>query len=129
MLEISFFLADNEYAVTQNVYLYPDDLIVFAERLLAFPATPKDEVVLEAGSPEKEFYAWLKLRAYMYNALGHTALEVSTQQNGESILQRHSQFSVPIEIGALNILAQDILTWIGSNETKLVFDTSPERTF
>ncbi|MBF8179254.1 MAG: hypothetical protein K2Y13_03360 [Burkholderiaceae bacterium] len=120
MLEIAFSMSDQDYAAKQNAYLYPDNLIGFAEQLLAFPKSATEELVMEAGSPD---YAWVKLRAYTYNALGHSALEISTFQNCAPLTQRSSQFSVMVEVQTLNMLGQEILSWMRNEERELTFET------
>lgn len=120
MLEIAFSMSNQDYAAKQNAYLYPDTLISFAEQLLAFPKSATEKLEMEAGSPG---FAWVKLTAYTYNGLGHSALEISTLQIGDPPTERRSQFSAKIEAQALNMLGQEILDWMRNEERELTFET------
>jgi len=120
MLQMEVFLEGGGYSATQDVYVYPDELRAFAERLKNFPSSIADEAVLEIGSTQANAYCWLKLRAYVYDALGHSALELSVQRNTQHFAR--SQFSVVVEAASLNALGEEIANWASANEEPLVFE-------
>ncbi len=122
MLQVEVFLEGNGYSATQDIYVYPNELQAFAERLKNFPSSVTDEAVLEVGSTQANAYCWLKLRAYLYDSLGHSALELSVQRNAAPQLCARSQFSVLVEAASLNTLGAEIANWACANDQPLVFE-------
>ncbi len=121
MLQVEVFFEGVGYSATQDIYVYPDTLQEFGEKLQKFPTSISDEVVLEVGSIEDGHYSWLKLRAYVYDGSGHTAFEISVNNNGVSPAKALSQFSVLIEAASLNSLGKEIKNWTINNENSLLF--------
>lgn len=124
MLQVEVSLQGSGYAATQDVYVYPADLEKFGHRLEAFPASASDEAMLEIGSADEKAYCWLKLRAYVYDGRGHSALELCVKRNGAPHVCAQAQFSVQIEAASLNSLGAQITKWAASNENPLVFERS-----
>lgn len=121
MLQVELFLEGNGYAATQDFYLYSDTLKIFGRKLQEFPSSVSDEAILEVGSSEATHYCWAKLRAYVYDGSGHTALELCTKRNGAPHVCAQSKFSVVIEAAALNNLGLKIEKWAFDNKESLVF--------
>ena len=122
MLQIEVYLEGSGYAATQDFYLYPEDLEEFGHKLQAFPSSISDEAILETGSTEASSYGWFKLRAFVYDGSGHTALELSVKRNGAPHISAQSQFSVLIEAAALNSLGKSIERWASENDEPLKFN-------
>ena len=121
MPQIEVFLEGDGYSATQDIYIYPSDLEEFGKKLEQFPSSVTEEVVLEIGSTEGNHYCWFKLRAYIYDGVGHCAFEISTKKNGAVHLKAQSQFSVLTEAASLNFLGKEIKNWAKYNETPLIF--------
>jgi len=122
MLQVDVSVNYGGYATYQDVYVYPEDLIEFGERLANYGASPKEEVVLEVGSTNESAYCWLRLRAFQFDEVGHSAIEVSTHRNGAPHVRARCQFSVPLEIASINELGTQIQAWARANDLPLVFE-------
>lgn len=122
MLEVEVFLEGSGYAATQCVYVYPTTLEKFGQQLQSFPSSVSDEAVLEIGSTEANADCWLKLRAYVFDGCGHSALELSVKKNGAPQVCAQSQFSVLLEVASLNSLGKLIENWAAVNDVALVFE-------
>ena len=121
MLQIEVFLEGDGYSATQDIYIYPSELEEFGKRLEQFPSFITEEVVLEIGSIEDRHHCWLKLKAYIYDGVGHSAFEISVKKNGAVHTKAYSQFSVLIEAASLNSLGREIKNWAIKNESSLLF--------
>jgi hypothetical protein len=122
MLQVDVSARYGGYATYQDVYVYPDDLDEFGKRLAAYGASVAEEVVLEIGSTDERAYCWLRLRAFQYDAVGHSAIEVSTQRNGAPHVRARCQFTVPLEIASINALGIQIQAWAHGNDQPLSFE-------
>lgn len=122
MLEIEVYFAYAGYAATQDIYVYPSQLSEFGAKLESFPSSIQDEVILEIGSTDEKWYCWLKLRAYVYDLTGHSALEFSVQSNGAVQERTRAQFSAKLEVASLNELGKQISNWAGNNLDPLEFE-------
>lgn len=122
MLEVDFSIAHGGYSTYQNFYVYPEDLGEFGRCLENFGSSANDETVLEIGSPEEGHYCWVRFRAYQYDPIGHSAIEISTQRNGAPQIRARCQFSVPMEIAAINELGAQIQMWSHKNDLPLSFE-------
>lgn len=122
MLEVQVFLEGSGYAATQDIYVFPATLHEFAQKLQSFPSLVSDESVLEIGSTEADAYCWLKLRAYVFDGCGHSALELSVKKNGAPQVCAQSRFSVLLEVAALNRLGKLIEDWAAASDVALVFE-------
>jgi hypothetical protein len=109
------------YAAAQDVYVYPAALAEFARKLQSFPATAADEVTLEAGSVDPEGYSRIKLRAYVYDGSGHTALQFSAWGNPVAQLRASIDVCVPVEAAAFNLLGEQLGVWANSNDEPFEF--------
>lgn len=122
LLQIEVSLEGGGYAATQDVYTYPADLENFGRQLQDFPVSVSDEAVLEIGSTDEASYCWIKLRAYMHDDQGHSALECCVKRNGASHIRAQAQFSVQVEVASLNVLGAQIVQWSKLNDYPLVFE-------
>lgn len=122
MLEISASIVVGVYATAIDVDVYPATLAGFAARLQAFPASLSDQPVLELGSSADDSYGWLTLRAYVRDALGHSAMAVSMKKNGSPEEQAQCQFTALTDPASLNRLGQQLAAWCIDNEEALLFD-------
>lgn len=120
---VSFERGDG-YGASQDVCLYPVQLADFGRGLRSFPASARDEVLLHAGAADDEGYSALKLRAYVFDGSGHTALQVSLWGNPSPQLRASLDASVPIEAATLNRLGEQIEAWAQNNGQPLEFSSA-----
>lgn len=122
MLQVDVSVSYGGYATYQDVYVYPEDLIEFGEQLANFGASAQEEVVLEVGSTDESAYSWLRLRAFQYDSVGHSAIEVSTQCNGAPHVRARCQFSALLEIASINELGSQIKAWSKDSQHPMSFE-------
>jgi len=108
-------------AVSQEVCFYPKSLTSFAKELQAFPASVTDEIVYEMGPKGEDAYSWMRLRAYVFNPSGHTALQIVSRCNPSPELRSSCQFSLPIEAASLNRLGEELEHWRFESEEPFEF--------
>ena len=111
MLELRLTLENDRYRATEEFYVYPEDLGEFGRRLADFPSSLIDGVTFEVGSKEPKSYCWVRLRAYVYDAKGHTALEFRFENHADEPLKAAAQFSVALEAATLNELGRGLAEW------------------
>ena len=122
MLSITFSIERGDgYAMSQEVFVYPGTLQEFGYQLQKFPSSSSDEAVLEMGSQDEDAYSWVRLRAYVYDGSGHTALHVAANHNPSKHLQAGCQFSMPVEAASLNLLGAKIEAWSATPEIPFEF--------
>jgi hypothetical protein len=122
MLQLQLRAQSGERALSQDFYAYPEDLRQFGATLEAFPSSAKDSAVFEYGSGDPKVYCWVRLRAYLYDSAGHSALEVMVENNLEPPAQASAQFSVKLEAATLNKLGQELVAWSRSKERDFEFE-------
>jgi len=123
LLHLQLLAQAGNRAIWQDFYAYPDELRDFGTKLEAFPASVGDVVVFEYGSQDqKEEYCWVILKAYVYDAKGHTALEVGAQNNQDPPAQASGSFSVALEAATLNRLGAELVAWSQSKKGDFEFE-------
>lgn len=122
MLEVRVSLEGCGFAAWQDLYVYPDDLKDFGLRLQSYPSGISDEPQLEVGSKAANAYCWFKLRAFVFDGVGHSALEISIQRNGAPQVSAESRFSVILEPASLNDLGKQIENWVLNTKNTLIFE-------
>jgi len=96
----------------------------FGRTLREFPRPSADEVVFENGSNAPNSYSWLVLRAFVFDGVGHSALEVECQRNGTRLVSARSRFAVELEPASINRLGSELASWASSaGEQTFVFAT------
>ena len=123
-LQIECHAATPYCSSTIDFYTRLTDLKDFGHALRNFTGAPSDRPVFEAGSPEEPWYSWLRLRAFAYDSLGHSVLEVSTNRNGAPQIQQSSRFCGLLEVAAINRLGYKIASWDVSESGELLFDSA-----
>ncbi|MBI5297308.1 MAG: hypothetical protein HY869_17660 [Chloroflexi bacterium] len=115
------FSAENDlHKTTIDIYFSIDHLIEFANQLREFPFS-KNEIALAIGDNSTRPYAYLFLRAYVYDRPGHAGLEIKTRQNGSSLIASESHFTITTEVASINSFASALLEWSASAKRKLEF--------
>ena len=123
-LHIEFHASTRSCSSTIDFETRPSDLKEFGQALCTFSGTENNHPVFETGSPEEPYYSWLRLRAFSYDSLGHSALEVSTNINGSPQIRQSSHFCGKIEVAAINRLGKEIIDWEASKDRDLQFEAS-----
>lgn len=92
----------------------------FGEQLVIFPKRVEDSVVFDATT--NGFYMdSLLLKAYCYDAQGHTAISIITDNNYSDPDQCRLDFSVSAEAASTNHLGHLLLNWQVENESEIVW--------
>jgi hypothetical protein len=110
---IHFELSASNYrfSAAEDFYEHADFALLFAQALMEFPEKAGDTVQLEIGSMENRSAYYLSLRAYIFDAVGHSALEVivDNQRTGQDLAR--AAFQIHCDIAAINRLGNDLLKW------------------
>jgi hypothetical protein len=122
MLQLQLTAANGARAMSQDLYAYPKTLEEFGVKLQAFPSSAKDSAVFEYGSTDPKVYCWVRVRAYVYDGTGHSALEFAAHNNLEEPAQASAQFSVKLEAAALNELGKALAVWSRSKQGDFEFE-------
>jgi hypothetical protein len=124
MVQLRFSIEGSGFAATVDFFNYPEALQKFGRALHEFPRSPTDEVVCENGSSAPNSYSWLVLRAFVFDSVGHSALEVECERNGTRLASARSRFAVELEPATLNRLGLELASWASSvSEQSFVFDS------
>ena len=124
MLQLELSAQNGRRALSQDFYAYPEDLRQFGAKLEAFPTSVEDAPTFEYGANDPKVYCWLRLRAYVFDGSGHSALELMVQNNKQPPEQASALFSTKLEAAALNKLGQELVAWSRLNEGDLEFEAS-----
>jgi|SRR5215831_12728976 len=111
MLEFRLTVENEQYRSTHDCYLYPGTIREFGEGLASFPKSIADSVVLESGGEDPKWYGWLRLRAYVYDSAGHSALECLTETRGDELVRASARFSFRLQAAAFNELGKQLIEW------------------
>jgi len=122
LLDVTVTFAGRGYLVWQQIHFSPAQLLEFAARLQDFPASPKDEAILEAGSTDPTVHDWLMLRAFVTDGVGHCAMEFSSNTNGTPLSASRFRYAVPIEAASLNELGARLAAWVKAPNDELHFE-------
>ncbi|MCB2407471.1 hypothetical protein [Hymenobacter lucidus] len=93
-----------------HFYGQPDTWSQFGKQLLNFPRNPADSAVFEGGVNTKG-YDFMCLKAYCYDAGGHTALKVIIDNNAEEPRECRIEFSILSEPASLTQLGRLLAGW------------------
>jgi hypothetical protein len=99
----------------------------FGNQLKSFPNNAKDAVTFELGAeltgrkPEWAYY--LLLRAYCYDEVGHTAIEIAINNNLQNPDSQNAQFNIFSEPQQINEFGKLLSEWDPKKEDQLVWET------
>lgn len=126
MLELRFSMRGSGFAAEIDFYDYPKSIETFGLTLREFPRSSTDEVVFESGSNAPNSYSWLVLRAFVFDRVGHSALEAECRRNGTRLLSSQSRFAVELEPATINRLGYELASWVRSDtEQAFAFANEP----
>lgn len=114
--------ASNGYfSGVQDFYTHPEDLKILGTKFRDFPQNLHDEVILRLGEKSDKYAYFLLVRAFLYNSVGHAAIEFAADNNLKPPHQAQTNFFILTEVAAINQLGQQLLNWIVANDSKLLW--------
>ena len=103
---------ENHYCKTSlDFYEYADYFKEFGHKLTEFPKSITDTVVLQLGEDERKWAYYMFIKAFCYDASGHTALKIVVDNLGDNVNGHRSEFSIISEAASINLLGQTLMTW------------------
>lgn len=117
-------ISGDGFAARLDSYIEDDEWVEFSTELQSFPRSLEHEVRFEHGAPEGEYYCYILLRAFVYDGVGHSALEVKVSNNSTPPHSATAHFYIPCEAAALNRLGESLEAWARSKEYEFVFLTA-----
>lgn len=111
------------FAARQDLYVEDDEWVEFGKALQSFPRNLEHEVAFENGAPEGKYYCYILLRAFVYDGVGHSALEVKVSNYSAPPHSAAAHFYLPCEAAALNRMGGLLEAWARSKEYEFVFST------
>lgn len=128
---IHFTLTAGSHKWSSFVEFYGDSLIFkeFATKLKSFPQDK--EVIFELGRQgndpkfgNKKWAYYLYLRFYCYDTVGHVAIDVIMDNNGDNFpVKKMAQFSILSEVASVNELGEKLTNWNTLEKSDLVWET------
>lgn len=112
-------VTDGVTSTSIDFYTQDENLESFAEALNNFPRYLHDEASFEVGSDLGRQAYHVYLRGYIFDSVGHSALEVLTDNHAKPPDHARVHFSVRCEVAALNRLGEQLLQWIKAPEQPL----------
>ena len=112
MLQVAVTAANSTANATMEAYLYPDQIENFASELERFPTGAAHEVELESGSSNPKWYGHLRLRVYVKDGVGHSAVEVLMDRRGDPPNRASHHFYLPCNPADMNELGRRLKQWI-----------------
>ncbi|WP_321866906.1 hypothetical protein [Paraburkholderia tropica] len=119
MLKFQFSVQASGFAAKVNFYGDLETLEAFGCSLCRFPRSLKDEVTFENGS--------IALRAFVFDGVGHSALEIECQRSGTRLVSAHSLFAVELEPATINRLGSELVSWTSSDAEEAFVFTAEQR--
>ena len=120
--EISF--ECSEYKTTQDSYGYKEDFLIFGNKLANFPLNIDDRAIFESGSDQENYYCHIRIKAYVYNKSGHTALEINTKNNLMKPANAEVKFNIICEAAEINRIGHMLKIWSTSDKKEFVYESS-----
>lgn len=111
--------SNGTYSAAQDFYVYPADLADFGLRLVTFPSDIRDEVRYELGSRTEDWAYYLLMRAFLYDSVGHAALDFAVDNRRIIPGNAQASFSITCEVAALNRLGEQLQAWTFHSEEPL----------
>ena len=120
---VELFISGDDFAARQDTYVNDEEWLEFGLALQSFPGSLEHEVSFENGAPEGKYYCYILLRAFVYDGVGHSALEVKISNQSPPPYGALAHFYVLCEVATLNRLGKSVELWARSKEIELEFST------
>lgn len=123
---VELIVSGEGYSARQDLYVEHEEWLDFGLALQSFPKSLAHEVVFERGDPAENYYCYILLRAFVYNGIGHTAIEVKMDNHSDPPDAASAHFYLPCEAASLNRLGKSLELWSRSKEYEFVFSTEAD---
>ena len=114
-------ISHGDFSAVQDSYISDEYFLEFGKELQSFPQNLKHEVIFEDGSPDPKYYCYIRLRAFVYDGVGHSALEIRIENHGVAPYSATAHFYILCEVGTLNHLGKALESWAVSKEKKFLY--------
>ncbi|MBE9159588.1 hypothetical protein IQ265_22535 [Nodosilinea sp. LEGE 06152] len=119
--------ASNGYfSGVQDFYTYPENLDALGADFYKFPQSIQDEVRFELGDRTGKWAYFVLVRAFLFDSVGHAAIEFAVDNNAMSIDHAQTSFFIRTEVAAINNLGQQLRAWVVAPDKPLTW--SPHTT-
>ena len=118
---VELFISSGGFAAHQDSYIDDQEWLEFGVALQSFPKNMEHEVAFEHGAPGGKYHCYILLRAFVYDGVGHSAIEVKISQQSPPPYGTSAHFYVSCEAATLNRLGKSLELWTRSKETEFVF--------
>jgi len=115
---------ENYYCKTAlDFYGYADDFKRFGHKLTQFPKSITDTVVFQLGEDDRKWAYYMFIKAFSYDASGHTALRIVVDNLGDKVNGHRSEFSIISEAASINTLGHKLLNWNPLQTKEIVWES------
>ncbi|GJG96680.1 hypothetical protein [Cupriavidus pauculus] len=121
-MEVRVSLEGNGHKWWGEAWCYPETISQFGQALVDFPNSVAHEVILELGSADPSYAEHLLVRAFVYDGVGHCAVEFKAESRGNSITSASAKFTVPTEAASLNEMGRKLVAWSLSPNEPFAFE-------
>ena len=94
-----------------DFYGYADEFREFGHRLTEFPKSISDIVEFQIGEDDRKWAYYMLIKAFCYDASGHTALRIIVDNFGDNVNGHRSEFSIISEAASINLLGHSLVNW------------------
>jgi hypothetical protein len=115
-------ISNNDFSARREEYINDSFWLNFGIELQSFPKNLKDEVVFGFGNAESDNPIFL--RAFVYDGVGHSALEVKITRQSSPPYSASAHFYILCEVATLNLLGKELELWIKSAQNDFIFRTN-----
>jgi hypothetical protein len=105
----------------QEFYIYSENLDTLSSRFCQFPQNVEEEARFELGERTVKWAYYVLIRAFLYNLVGHSAIEVTFDNNAESPNHAQAHFFIHCEVSAINKLGKQLQAWVISPDIPLIW--------
>ena len=112
--EIHFSASNGSFAANQRFYADTESLALFGKELTSFPTQPSREARFELGSLQENWAYYVLMRAYLYDRVGHAAIEIAVDNREHGERAARANFHIHCEVAAINRLGKAIQTWVAN---------------
>lgn len=104
--------SNGSFSGMQDFYTCPEELDALGQHLCKFPQTVEDEARFELGSLTGNSAYFVLIRAFLFDAIGHAAMQFSVSNNAASPYTAQTNFYIRTEVAAINTCGQSLRSWI-----------------
>ena len=111
--DIHFQVEIENYSCRTSLDFYgnADDFKSFGEKLSEFPKSINDIASFQLGEDDRKWAYYMTIKAFCYDASGHTALRVLVDNFSDTVNGHRTEFSIMSEAASINSLGQMLMTW------------------